>query len=161
MSTAEVPPQAEIPSLARRVTIGSLRLIPVLVVYVVVPVIGVSRLQGLGVTSGFPIFWIAVAGVVLAILGMARYVAKPTRAFGPVCIAASGAGILYLLSFAPYASAMITLGSGGSIAITYGTLLMLAAIIPAFGLAAGVVTTVEDVRNPGERLPFDYPRRSA
>jgi hypothetical protein len=158
MKPVVVPPDAKIPSLTRRVIIGSLRLIPLLLVYVVIPAIGIQRLQSLGISSGFPLLLITVAGAILAILGTARYIAKPTRAFGPLSIAASGAGILYLLSFAPYASATISVGSGGTVEIVYGMLLAIAAIVPVFGLAAGVVVTVEDAQHPGERLPFDYPR---
>jgi len=159
MSPVVVPPDAEIPSLGRRVAIGTLRLIPLLLAYVVVPVTGISRLQGLGIASGFPLVWVTLGGGIIALLSTARYIGKPTRAFGPLSMLASGAWVIYLLTFAPYASATIAIHQA-SLSVTYGMLLQLAAIIPAFGLVAGAVTTAEDLLKPGERLPFDYPRRS-
>lgn len=160
MTPVTVPPDAEIPSWGRRVAVGILRLIPLLVAYVVVPVTGISKLQGLGVGTGIPLVWVTVGGSIVAVLSTARYIAKPTRAFGPLSMIASGAGVVYLLTFAPYASATIAASQFG-LTITYGMLLQLAAIVPAFGLVAGAVTTVEDLLKPGERLSFDFPRRSA
>lgn len=150
-------PRARIPSLGRRIAIGSLRLIPSLLVYVVIPVIGLTQLRSsFGVSSGLPIVALGVAGVVLAILGAARYILRPTRGYGPVSMLYSAAGILYLLSFAPLASSTVAFGAN-TITLVYGQLLVYAAIVPVFGLAAGAVTTVEDVRHPGERLPYDFP----
>jgi hypothetical protein len=151
-----VAPAARIPSLARRLTIGSIRLVLLLLLYVGVPVIGLSILAAHGLASSFPIPTVTVFGAVLSILSTARYVGRPTLAYGPLCIVTSAGGILYFLYFSGLASVSLHL-SNVSIELVFGALLALLALVPAFGLAAGVVTTVEDARHPGERLPFDYP----
>jgi hypothetical protein len=154
--SAPVAPAARIPSLARRLTIGAIRLVLLLLLYVGVPVIGLSILASHGLASGFPLPTVTAFGAALSILSTARYIGRPTRAYGPLCIVTSAGGILYFLYFSGLASVSLHL-SNVSIELVFGALLALLALVPAFGLAAGVVTTVEDARHPGERLPFDYP----
>ncbi len=92
----------------------------------------------------------------LAVLSTAAYVARPTRAFGPLSTVASLGKVLYLVYFAGFAWAAISISSA-TVRLDFGNLLLLLAIVPAFGVGAGLLTTVEDARYPGERLPFDYP----
>ena len=158
VAPTESAPRANIPSLSRRLAFATLRLIPLILFYIVVPIVGLSELQAHGVGSSFPLPTVTAFGAVLSVLSTARYVAKPTRAFGPLGMLASGAAILYLVYFAGFATVSLHFQSVG-IALSFGALLLLLALVPLFGLAASAVTTLEDARHPGERLPFDFPAK--
>ena len=129
------------------------------VVLAVIPFEVVQRLGGFGVTTGATAAELFAAGIVLAALAGARSFAKPTRAYGPVSLVTAAAGIGYLLWLAGRATVAIAPTADVGIALGYGTILELLAIAPALGLVAALVTTIEDARHPGERLPFDYPAR--
>jgi hypothetical protein len=156
--SAAVPaaPRAQIPSLARRLAIGSLRLVPLLFLYVVVPILGLQVLAAHGIGSGFDVPTVSLFGALLAVLSTARYVGRPTLAYGPLSVATSLGKVAYLLYFAAFASIHVAF-SGVGIDLQFGQLLELLALVPMFGIAAGIVTSWEDLRHPGERLPFDYP----
>ncbi len=149
-------PTVRIPSLSRRIAFGALRLLPLLALYVVFPYLGFQGLTQYGLVEGLPLSQVLFFGVGLAILSTAAYVARPTRAFGPLSTASSLAKVAYLLYFAGFAWAAVSV-STATVRLDFGTLLELLALVPAFGVAAGVLTTVQDVRHPGERLRFDYP----
>ncbi len=155
-ATSAPTPAANVPSLARRLTIGSLRLVPLLVFYVVIPDLGLQSLQAHGIASGLPFGAVTVFGAVLAVISTVAYVARPTRAYGPLATVSSLGKVVYLLYFAAFATISITISSIG-VQLEFGDLLRLLAIVPAFGVVAGLLTTVEDVRRPGERIPLDYP----
>lgn len=147
---------AKIPSLARRLTFGGLRMLPLVVVYVALPLLGFQALEMHGLVEGLPIAQVVLLGLALAFLSTAAYVARPTRAFGPFSTASSAGKVLYLVYFAGFAWASVSVASA-SVRLDFGNLLLLLAVVPAFGIAAGILTTVQDARHPGERLPFDYP----
>jgi hypothetical protein len=149
-------PTAHIPALARRLTIGSLRLIPLVIAYIVLPNLAIQQLQGYGVVSGIPSATLFGFGILLAALSTAAYVARPSGAYGPLATLSSVAKVVYLVYLSGFAWVAIAVSNVG-VQLQFGNLLLLLAVVPAFGVVAGIVTTVEDARHPGERLPFDYP----
>lgn len=102
-----------------------------------------------------------LVGALVAILGGAKTVTKPTRIFGPVCLALSSVKIAYLVILATDAIVGISFGTGQSGHISLGigfvNVILLILIGSFLAAAAAFVTTVEDFKHPGERLPFDYP----
>ena len=153
---APAPPY-RLPSLARRLTIASLLLIPLLVLLVGLPYALLTYVNSLGVTSSIGVASVTIGGAVLAILRAARPVARPTRAFGPIATIGSVAAVLYLVLLSPLASFSVPFGSGSGVTLSYGRILLALAIAPVIAAVAGVLTTVEDARAPGERLPYDFP----
>lgn len=151
------PPAARIPGLARRLVVGTSRFVGLAIALGWVPYEILVRLAAFHVVSGVPPDDLLVAGVGLAFLAAARYVAKPSRAYGPVAMLAGAAGVAYLLWLGAHATLVIAPFSRVGLTISYGAVLDLLAIAPALRLVAGAVTTVEDLRRPGERLPFDFP----
>jgi hypothetical protein len=150
-------PAARIPSLGRRAVLGVLLLVPLLVLWVGIPYAVLTTLHGFGVSSGLDLVTVTVVGAVIAVLGAARYVLKPTRAFGPVAVLTSVTAVVYLLALSPYASFAVSIGKTATLSITYGAILSLLAIVPGIRAVSALVTTVEDGLHPGERLPYDFP----
>jgi hypothetical protein len=146
-----------IPSLTRRVVVAAVILVVFLLVYIVLPTTLLARLTPVGLLSPIPPALIVAGGAALAALSAARYLAKPTRVYGPVWTVGSAAAIAYLVLLLPYASFSISPGHGGSFSLDYRVLLEVAMVIPGLRLLSGVVTTVEDARHPKERLPYDFP----
>ncbi|MCI4337217.1 MAG: hypothetical protein L3K17_08535 [Thermoplasmata archaeon] len=153
------PPRAQVPSLARRLVVGALIMLPLLVFWVGLPTIALEQLGNRGVSSSLGVATISAVGLLLAFLGAARYVAKPTRAYGPLEFLGAVAMSAYLLAIVPFANLHLSVGNSVDLTLNYAPLLELLAIIPAFAAAAALLTTVEDGLRPGERLPFDYPPR--
>jgi hypothetical protein len=162
--SAPAPPAAppnlgyRIPSLGWRIMVAALRLIPLMLLFIGLPAAGLSFLQSHAIPLPLSIVVVTVAGAVITALSTARYIAKPTRLYGPLSIATSAfvlAYVFYILSQATYTVALPN--SGVSIHFAYTTLIELLLLVPILSLAAGIVTTVEDARSPRERLPFDYP----
>jgi hypothetical protein len=152
------PGTYRIPSLGWRILGGALRLIPLVVVLIGVPVAILTFLQAHGIALPIPIPTVEFLGIVITILVVARYILKPTGAFGPLAIATAGITIIYLYVILVDATYHLSIpGSGVTISIGYGSLILLLLIVPALALAAGALTLVEDAVAPGERLPFDFP----
>ena len=99
---------------------------------------------------------LAALGVAFAAVGAARYVSRPTRAFGPLTIAASLMSFVYLLYLIPIASIGFQHADNVSVAIYFGRFLQYCLLAPLFGMAAGAVTTYEDVARPRERINYEY-----
>ena len=162
-ATAEVraPPAAlpyRIPSLAYRILIAGFRVVLSFVFLVALPVAVLAYVHARGVAIPVSLAAVTTWGLVLLVLSAARYVLKPTGAFGPLSIALSGvflAYLYYLVLLSPYR--FVLPGGGASLAAGYSMFLEILMIVPAMGILAGILTTVEDVAHPGERLPFDYP----
>lgn len=150
-------PAARIPSLGRRAVLGALLLVPLLIVWVGIPYAALTTLHGLGVSSGLNLVTVSIVGALLAVLGAAKYVLKPTRAFGPVAVLASVTAAVYLLALSPYASFTVSIGKTGTLSVTYGAILSLLAIVPGIRAVSALVTTIEDGLHPLERLPYDFP----
>lgn len=147
-----------IPSLGYRILAGGLRLLPLIVVLVGIPVALLTFLSAQGLHLPISILTVTIAGFAIAVLSTARYILKPTGAYGPLSMALSAVTIAYLLTFFFAVTLVFGLPQHGiSIGIGVDGLIGLLLLVPAFGLAAGLVTTIEDVRSPRERLPFDYP----
>jgi hypothetical protein len=89
-------------------------------------------------------------GALLAVLTGVAFALKPTNAWGPACITVALVGLGYLAYLLQHPAFVVTFSHFG-VAITYRDLLELLLIPPFISLVAGIVTTVEDVRNPGER----------
>jgi hypothetical protein len=157
--TPPPPPAPNIPPLSRRVVLGALRFLPVVILWVVAPYVVLTQLAGFGLDSSLSLGTIVLFGSILAALGTVAYVLRPTRAYGPLGAAGSALTTAYLLLLSQ--SARFTVGGTGdvSVALSYGTILELFAVVPLFGLAASIVTTVEDFRRPTERLLVEYPPR--
>lgn len=154
-------PTVRIPSLARRVVVGSLLTLVLIFFLVVLPLALLSRLEHLPTVSlTFPVTRTEVAayGTALAVLYGLRSVGRPTLAFGPLSVLVSGLGIAYLLFLAQ--APPLTVGVRDiSLSLGIGPWLVLLALVPLFGLLAGLVATVEDLARPGERVRVEYARR--
>jgi hypothetical protein len=160
VSASGAPPPAgyRIPSLGYRILAGGLLLLPLLVLLVGLPDGLLAFLQSKGINLPISILTVTLAGLAIAVLSTARYILKPTRAYGPVWMAGSAVAIAYLLTIYAAGSFVFNVpGHAIAIGIGFAGLIGLLLIVPALSLCAGIVTTVEDWRSPGERLPFDFP----
>ena len=158
--TAPTPEELgyRIPSLAYRILVAALRLILSFVVFVALPVAVLAYVHSRGVAIPISIAAVTTWGVLLLVLTAARYILKPTVAYGPLSIAVSGvffAYLYYLVLLSPYR--FVIPGGSASVAAGYSEFLEILMIVPAVEILAGILTTVEDAVHPGERLPFDYP----
>jgi len=152
------PGTYQIPSLGWRILGGALRLIPLALLLIGVPVAILTFLQAHGINLPLPLLTVEFAGVVITILVVARYVFKPTAAYGPLAIATAAATIVYLYLILLDATYRFTVpNTGVTIAVGYSTLVLLLLIVPALALAAGALTLIEDASAPRERWPFDFP----
>jgi len=156
-ATAEVVGY-NVPSLGYRIVVAALRLIPLFFVLIALPVGVLTFVGSHGIAVPISPAAVEFYGLVVIAILTARYVLKPTAAYGPLSAAASLVSLLFLyyaLSLSPYH--LTVPGGSASISVGYVLFLEILMIIPAFGLVAGILTTIEDVRSPKERLPFDYP----
>ena len=158
--TAEPEPALKIPSLGRRIAFGTLRTIPLIIVLVILPWYGLRAAESAGLHSPLPVGAILAAGLLISVISALRYVARPTKAFGPLSVLASVVGLVYLLYLRSLAEFSVSAGQGMSISLTYSGLLTYALLVPLFGLLAGIVTTVEDFARPGERVRYQYAAKS-
>jgi hypothetical protein len=147
-----------IPSLGWRILGGALRLVPLAVFLVGLPVAALTFLAANGISLPVPILTVEIAGIAITALVVARYILKPTIAYGPLAIATSAVTLVYLWILYVAATYHLMIPNANvTIAINYGDLILLLMVGPALALVAGVLTTLEDLRDPKERLPFDYP----
>ena len=149
---------ARIPSLGYRILIAALRLILSFVVFVALPVAVLAYVHSRGLAIPVSIAAVTTWGLILLVLTAARYILKPTVAYGPLSIAVAAvffAYLYYLVLLSPYR--FVLPGGSASIAAGYSEFLELLMIVPAVEIIAGILTTIEDAVHPGERLPFDYP----
>lgn len=148
----------QIPSLGWRILGGALRLIPLVLILIGVPVAILTFLQANGIALPIPIPTVELIGVVITVLIVARYILKPSGAYGPLAIATAAVTIVYLYLILVDATYHLTIpGSGVTIAVGYTDLILLLLIVPTLTLAAGALTLIEDVGHPRERWPFDFP----
>ncbi len=147
-----------VPSLGYRILIAALRMIASFVLFVALPVAVLGYVHSRGLAIPISIAAVTTWGLVLLALTAARYILKPTVAYGPLSIAVAAvffAYLYYLVSLSPYR--FVLPGGSASIAAGYSLFLELLMIVPVVEMIAGVLTTIEDVAWPRERLPFDYP----
>jgi hypothetical protein len=151
-------PTYQVPSLGWRITVAALRLIPLMIVLVGLPVAALRFLQSNSIALPLSIVAVTLAGAVIVALSTARYIAKPTSLYGPLSVASSGfvlAYLYYILLQSPYVLSVP--GSNGTVHLDYAPFVELLLLVPALALASGLVTTIEDLRSPRDRLPYDYP----
>jgi len=145
------------PSLVRRAIVAVLLLVPSILFFAIVPAGLLGITAGFGLESGVGAASIALGGILLAALWAAQYVVRPTVAFGPVSVVASTVALAYLWWLVPQAHIAVAFMSNGSASLSYGTVIELLMLVPAFGLASGAVSLVEDVVRPGERVAQEFP----
>jgi hypothetical protein len=147
-----------IPPLGWRITLGALRMIPLVLLLVGLPAALLTFISSHGIALPLSIVTVTIFGIAIAALSTARYISKPYRLYGPICIAASAVTLLYILIILSMSSYVIAIpNTPVQIAVSYTELIELLLIVPLLSLAAGVVTAIEDARSPRERLPFDFP----
>ncbi len=147
-----------IPSLTYRILAGAARLVGLLVVLVGLPDAVLAFLDGQGLNLPIPIATVTVAGALISALATARYILRPSRLYGPLSIATSLVTIAYLFWIWEGATYLLRIPQvSATLSVGYADLILLALIVPTLGLFSAVVTTVEDLSSPSERLPFDYP----
>lgn len=157
-STPTASVHFRIPPLGTRLSVGALRLVLLFLALVVVPVGVLETLRSLSIPVPISIQTEEVYGISISVLLAARYVLRPTRAYGPLCIAAATATILFLFTLLVQSSYHLAIPQAAvAVTISFAAVVILLLLIPCFALAAGIVTTLEDARWPGERLEFDYP----
>ena len=147
-----------IPSLAYRIIVAALRLILSFVLFVGLPVALLAYVHSRGINIPISIAAVTAWGIVLLSLSAARYVLKPTVAYGPLSILLSAvffAYLYYLVTLSPYR--FVIPGGSATVAAGYSMFLEILMIVPVVGMIAGILTTIEDISSPKERLPFDYP----
>jgi len=147
-----------VPSLGYRILVASLRLIPLFFLLVALPIAALTFVNSHGIALPVSTYAVEVWGILLLALGSARYILKPTRAYGPISIVTSAVGLLYLLylrSLSPYH--LVVPGGAASVVAGYALFLELLMIVPAIGIVVGLLVSVEDARSRTERLMFDYP----
>jgi hypothetical protein len=153
-----VPAGYQVPSLGWRILGGALRLVPMIVLFIGLPVALFTFLQSNGITPPIPLATVELFGIALSILITLRYILKPTAAYGPLAIATAGVSLVYLYLLLISATYALSIPNADvTISVGYANLILLLMIGPALALTAGVLTLVEDVNHPKERLPFDYP----
>jgi hypothetical protein len=149
---------AQIPSLGYRILAGGARLVPLVVVLIGLPVAGLNYLASRQISLPVSVATVTAYGIAISALSTARYIVKPTRAYGPVSMATSAVAFAYLFTLWLQATYRISVpNSAVSISVGFVELVDLLLLVPALALLAGLLTSVEDLRSPTERLPFDFP----
>ncbi len=159
IAPAEPPKHGyQIPPLGQRILASALRLVPLFVLLVGLPLAGLAFLSDHGIALPIASVTVTGFGLAIAVLAALRSILRPSRAYGPVAIAASATSLAYLLVLLAQATYHIAVpNSSVTVTLDVARFLALLLIVPAFGLASALVTTIEDLRHPAERLPFDYP----
>ncbi|MCI4356957.1 MAG: hypothetical protein L3K18_07445 [Thermoplasmata archaeon] len=148
---------ANVPSLARRVVYATVRLVGLLILFVAIPLGVLNVLAAHGIQPPLSLVTVSAVGVLLAIVGAAGTLLRPTQAYGPVAFAGATLLFVYLVTLARNGVLTVGLGNRATVHLGYGNAILLIAVIPVLTAIACVFTTWEDLRKPGERLPFDYP----
>ncbi|MCI4373000.1 MAG: hypothetical protein L3K02_05100 [Thermoplasmata archaeon] len=147
-----------VPTLGWRITVAALRIIPLMILFIGLPVAALGFLQSHSIPLPLSIVVVTIAGAIITALSTARYIAKPTRIYGPLSVAASAFVLIYVLFLLGQSTYSFQIpGSDISLHLGYTTLIELLLLVPALALVAGIVTTVEDARAARERLPYDFP----
>ncbi len=147
-----------VPSLGIRILAGAARFVALLIVLVGLPVVVLAYLADRGVNLPVTAPTLLLGGVLVSGLSTAGSILRPTRAYGPVSVATSAAAIGYLFAIGFQGTLRVAVpGTTGSLVVGYAGLFDLVLLVPVLALGAGLVTAIEDLRAPGERLPFEYP----
>ena len=152
------PSSYEIPSLTFRIVVGAILFVVMVVALTYVPST-LHVVPGVSISDPFTAVLLSL-GVLVALASAVKYISKPTRWYGPITMGASLLGIVYLAVLLSNPTLTIsTRQSGAFLSITagYAPVLWGLLIVPVATFAAGLLTTVEDARDPEERLPHDFP----
>ncbi len=147
-----------IPSLTYRIFIAGLMGLGLVILLVLIPDQLVYTAKYYGASFQLPEGELVGFGAAISLLSPLAYILKPTRLYGPIFALKSLLVLLYLLVLANVAYLTFIFPHGEATA-TFGfvALVTLVAIIPALKLVSALVTTAEDLKDPKERLPFDFP----
>jgi hypothetical protein len=152
------PVTYRLPSFGYRILAGAARLVPLVVVLVGLPVAALDYLASRSISLPVSVATVTAYGIAISALSTARYIVKPTRAYGPVSMAASAVALAYLFTLWLQATYRISVpNSSVSISVGFVELVDLLLLVPTLALLAGLLTAVEDLRSPTERLAFDFP----
>lgn len=153
-----VPQPYRIPSLTYRLFIAGLMGLGLVILLVLIPDQLVYTARYYGASFQLPEGELVGFGAGISLLSPLAYILKPTRLYGPIFAVKSLLVLLYLLVLANVAYLTFIFPHGEATA-TFGfvALVTLVAIIPALKLVSALVTTAEDLKDPKERLPFDFP----
>lgn len=152
------PARYRIPSLGFRLAIGGVRVVFFLILLVVLPVTAIHFLAAHSIPFPISAETEAIYGIAVSVLLAARYVLRPTGAYGPLCMAVAAATIALLVVLLMDGVYTLSVPAANvSVTIDLAWIVALLLLVPLFSLFAGLVTTVEDARWPGERLEFDFP----
>ena len=147
-----------IPALGWRIAFGGLRMIPLVLLLVGLPAAALAFLGAHEIALPLSILAVTGFGVAITAVSTARYIARPTPWYGPLSIASGAVTLLYVLVI--LASPTYTFSVPGAhltVTVGYRELLEILLLVPALALLAGIVTSIEDLRFPRERLPFEFP----
>jgi hypothetical protein len=153
------PPGVQRPSLAKRVAIGIVLLIPLLAISVGLPEYALQQLKLVGASSVVTSEQVILGGVVLSVLWSLTYILRPTRAYGASGMARAVSTSIYFLLLSPFASVTLPLGGNLIGTIDYGGLLVAFAIIPLFSLVGAFLVLLSDRRDFDTRLRLEFPAR--
>ncbi len=120
------------------------------------PYFASQALGQFGIAFPFPFGTVLLFGLLLAALAIAAYVARPSRAAGPVAAGYDLAILAYLYWLAQSSSLALAYQSF-TIALGVRAVFLLFMVPPAVRLVADLLTTAEDAFRPTERYPFDFP----
>lgn len=147
-----------IPSLGWRILAGALRLIPMVLLLVGLPGALLAFLLAHGIAAPLSILTVTIFGILICAFATARYIGKPTRLYGPLAVATAVVTLLYLRVILAASTYTFSLpNSDFTLTFSYLELIELLLVVPTLAVAAGIVTTIEDLRAERERLPFDFP----
>ena len=162
MSSADAAPPVPVALAYRPVSWGlravgaGLLFLGLELLYVGLPLGAIRTVSRFGLSLTEPTTVIAVFGSLCAVLGAASFLVRPTRAYGPLLLAASAAGLAYLWALLPYAHFALSVGGGGA-TLGFEGLLELLMVLPAFGLVRGALVLAQDVRDFPARRAYEYP----
>lgn len=156
------PPPAvklyRVPSLGFRLITGTAYLVLLVILLVAIPVAGLEYLRSFGVALPIAIPTEILYGLLISALVATRYVLRPTAAYGPLLMATAVVTIVFLWTLLLQSTYAISVPhTPASLSVDFARIVELLLLVPALALVAGAITTAEDLRNPAERLTFDYP----
>ncbi|HEV2165538.1 MAG TPA: hypothetical protein VGS23_00955 [Thermoplasmata archaeon] len=145
-----------LPTLSNRIAWGTVRAVPLAALYLGWPYVAQELSNRFGVPFPFPFGTVLLFGLALTALSFLSYVAKPTRAYGPISAVSAASLLAYLLWLAGRSTAGLSY-QGATITVNFSELMLIAAVVPILLLISALVTTLEDGLRPTERYPADFP----
>ncbi|MGI0054415.1 MAG: hypothetical protein ACREBZ_01665 [Thermoplasmata archaeon] len=149
-----------------RIALGALIFIGIYSTLVVLPPFLFTQFHNAGLPSLSESPNMVLVGTLLAVVGAASYVVRPTRAYGPVAIGCDVLEIVYLFLVYQLSPLSFSFGQNGggngmsiALAIGFAGIILILIIVQLLHLAGDAVTTAEDVRRPYERLWYTFPVR--